>query len=311
MNKYCFILGISPRSGTNFLFRLLSLHDDCFGEGPIWEDFFVEHSKGLTQYSDNVRKKWSARWGIDDKIGGREKILECLGKGLLTYLDLQCDKREDFTYLISKTPSVKQLDNYNLLFPNSKLLLLVRDGRSVISSGEKTFDWGFELSCRYWVRAAKNIIKYEDENKLNDNYLVVKYENLYQDIEGELNKIFNFLSISNDSFSFEKAKSVGFIGSSENRSSKKDKMEWKEVESKNISDPLTRYSSWSSFRKKRYHWIAGKYHQRLGYDLDSSYENNFLDKLWNIILDSTILLWLTPNVIYVLSNKYINTRLEK
>ncbi len=36
-----FILGISERSGTNFLFHLLCLHPDCDPGGPIWENYLT------------------------------------------------------------------------------------------------------------------------------------------------------------------------------------------------------------------------------------------------------------------------------
>ena len=51
--KLCFILGIMARSGTNYLFRLLDLHPDCAGPGPIWEDCFVRHSELLETFADH------------------------------------------------------------------------------------------------------------------------------------------------------------------------------------------------------------------------------------------------------------------
>ena len=35
-----FILGIMPRSGTNFLHQLITLHPACVSS-PVWEDFLI------------------------------------------------------------------------------------------------------------------------------------------------------------------------------------------------------------------------------------------------------------------------------
>ena len=64
-----FILGISQRSGTNFLFNLLGLHPDCERVGPIWENFLLNDAQLLVDYADAVYRRWSADWDVPGVVG--------------------------------------------------------------------------------------------------------------------------------------------------------------------------------------------------------------------------------------------------
>ena len=54
-----FVLGVMPRSGTNYLYDFLALHPDCApARAPIWEDFFLQHADLLMAYTATVRRRW-------------------------------------------------------------------------------------------------------------------------------------------------------------------------------------------------------------------------------------------------------------
>ena len=145
--KICFILGISQRSGTNFLYRILNLHPHCAGPGPIWEDCFLLHADALSAFADGMYDQWDSSWGVEDKLGGSPILLQCLGEALENVLRKQLyprDKRitesqginksEEIKVLLTKTPSAVGIDRFWDLFPDAKLILLVRDGRAVVES---------------------------------------------------------------------------------------------------------------------------------------------------------------------------------
>ena len=296
-HEYCFILGISPRSGTNFFFKLLAMHEDCYGEGPVWEDFFVECSYILKKFCNKVNTKWNPSWNVGTSIGGEKALLASLGEGLALYLDRQIkiNGNQEVKYLLSKTPSVKNLHNFFELFPNSKLIIIIRDGRSVVQSGEKTFNWGFELACKNWNKAAEQVLSFKENNSNKNNFFIIKYEDLYLNMEDELKNVFDFLKLDPSVYDFEKAKDLGFIGSSEVKKSKTEKMHWKEVNKSEISNPLTRFSVWSDKKHDRYNWLAGKSHSKLGY------EEKFLTKssisiIYNYFLDFTLYLRAFPRL---------------
>ena len=52
------ILGMMPRSGTNFLSDLLCLHPDCAVPDPVLEDYLLHHEDILERYVDSVRWGW-------------------------------------------------------------------------------------------------------------------------------------------------------------------------------------------------------------------------------------------------------------
>ena len=62
-----FILGIMPRSGTNYLWDLLRVHPACApAREPIREDFFIEESDDLLAFTRHVAERWDPMWGAVD-----------------------------------------------------------------------------------------------------------------------------------------------------------------------------------------------------------------------------------------------------
>src|SRR3989304_7256322 len=84
-----FIMGIMRRSGTNYLYDLLDLHPDCSARGPIFEDYLLAGADLLVNYANNLYKYWNPNWEVNKKIGSSDLICEYLGKGLISFLNLQ------------------------------------------------------------------------------------------------------------------------------------------------------------------------------------------------------------------------------
>src|SRR5262245_57486813 len=159
-----FILGITARSGTNFLFHLLCLHPDCDPGGPIWENYLLMHAGALVRYADAVYDSFNPEWRVDEIIGPRDVLLRHIGDGLIEYLNLQHDHRSatgamrandaltggSVKRLVTKTPSVRHLTAFLKIFPHSPLLIIVRDGRAVVESGSRSFGWDREWAIRDW-----------------------------------------------------------------------------------------------------------------------------------------------------------------
>jgi protein-tyrosine sulfotransferase len=256
-----FILGIMPRSGTNYLWDLLCLHPACApARSPIREDFFLECSDHLVAYTRAVRDRWDPIWGVfDDDLEARFR--ESLGDGLISYLSDNRERR-----LVTKTPSVRHIDRMFTFFPHAQLIVLLRDGRSVAQSCMSTFGWDFDRSARNWAAAAEEIGRFEAEHRYPaDRYLRVRYEDLLDDLNGSLSRIFGFLALDQETFDLEAADALPVRGSSSYFGPGRDAVNWDPVEKGQDFDPRQRWRSWTPQMHERFEWIAGRQMRSLGY----------------------------------------------
>src|SRR5260370_30273030 len=60
--------------------------------------------------------------------------------------------------LIMRTPSVQHLSRVFRLFPDARVLVLVRDPRSVVESGRAGFGWTPETAMQLWAEGARTIL---------------------------------------------------------------------------------------------------------------------------------------------------------
>ncbi|UCC32145.1 MAG: sulfotransferase [Phycisphaerales bacterium] len=274
-----FIQGILPRCGTNFLLDLLRAHPDCGPPEPVWEDFFLYHADLLVKYVDTVYAHWNPRWGVDEAL--RRRLCEHLGGGLVAFLAEKAQTRR----MVTKTPRVDNLDHFFTLFPNAHLVILVRDGRAVIESGVKTFKWHRESALRKWAQAARTILDFDRENKGSTfKYRIVRYEDLWSNLEEELRRLLLFLDLDPDRYDFEEARRLPVRGSSTIRD-QGDGVHWAPVKKGSDFDPMSRWRHWSRARHERFNWVAGRYLERFGYQPQRSTSTRFLWTVWNLVLD--------------------------
>jgi hypothetical protein len=295
-------MGVDQRSGTNFLFNLLAQHPSCHGNGPIWEDHVIQYSGILQHYVEALYGHWNPSWEVKKKLGGPKLLFNYLGSAVEEFLKLQLNENttqsilssnsspecEMSKILLTKTPNVEGVDKFFDLFPNALLILLVRDGRAVVESGVKSFDWDYEEASKRWCNRAQAILDFKDRNEgSNQNFMVIKYEDLVLNQKDSLSEIFDFLGLDSNSYKYEKAESLGVIGSSECRK-EEGSVHWKEMEKSDDFDPLARFSNWSIGKHARFNWIAGEQMKRLGYELSHVEDRKRLCRLQNQLVDTKI-----------------------
>ena len=267
-----FILGIMPRSGTHFLANLLCGHPDC-KKSVLAEDGLVASSSLLAKYADVSNKEWE-KDGVPEANRAHGLLLKSIGDGLLAFLqNIRQDaisKKASFPdtlprYLVTKTPQVIGLENFFKLFPQNKLLILVRDGRAVVESGNISFNYDRERSSRQWRDAANNIIRFtKDTPQTSSNYLIVKYEELHTQTEQEMRKILLFMDLDPDKYDFKKALDMPVVGSSVFKRGDK-AVSWLPVVKTADFDPLARASGWTRKQHERFNRIAGPQLEHFGY----------------------------------------------
>ncbi|MDA1185920.1 MAG: hypothetical protein O2930_14910 [Acidobacteria bacterium] len=101
-----FLIGITQRSGTNFLSRLLVRHPDVSGTPPIWEDHLIQHSRLLVEYAGEVDRSWGSDWGTHTL---RDELLGDLGSGILRFLERRA--RPGRKHIVAKRPVTEGLEH--------------------------------------------------------------------------------------------------------------------------------------------------------------------------------------------------------
>lgn len=119
--------------------------------------------------------------------------------------------------VIIKEPAIAGILTVSQIFPNSKIIFIVRDGRDIVDSQLDGRVHGFEKGGRFqgktfpilnkknrevfiknssenWVRITQEILETHEKHDKNKCYLV-KYESLLYDTLTELEKIYDFLNI--------------------------------------------------------------------------------------------------------------------
>jgi len=258
--KAIFIAGIKARCGTNFLTRLLTHHPECGAPASIGEDFLLSRSHLLGQYSDGVFKDWNGRWGVTDRV--QAQLDASLGAGLISFLsDFSPRKR-----VVTKTPRVDNLDQFYRFFSAAKLIILVRDGRAIIESGMRSFNWRREGALHGVAEAAAKINQFVNNTEVHENhYRIVRYEDLWLDAENTLRGLFDFLDLDPDVYDYKSARRLSITGSSETAKNGAP-IHWEPVAMSAEFDPMSRFDHWTENRHYRYNRIAGQEMELLGYD---------------------------------------------
>lgn len=290
--RVVFLLGIMPRSGTNFLAELLCRHPDCGATFHITEDFLLANAHHLETFVNSVHHSWSLLWGEYD-ASLKEPLLRALGHGLEQYLYEQTEAdwleahRGSDTWpdtvkvrpkvRIARTPSVENLELFTRL-TDAKAIVIIRDGRSVVESGMRSFGWWFEDALQRWASEAKRII---DVANSSPQIYCVRYEDLLDDRPGELHKLFNFISVDPNLYDYEAE--VPVRGSS-TFFNKQQGINWHDTKPDESFDPRQRWQHWSRSRRARFSWVAAKEMRGLGYQLED--ELNGFWRIYNIYIDT-------------------------
>jgi protein-tyrosine sulfotransferase len=256
-----FILGVMPRSGTNYLWDLLCSHPDCApAREPIHEDLFLQHAHLLEGYASAVQRAWDPAWGtFTGDLPG--KLRASLGDGLASFLSVDRQRR-----LVTKSPSVRNLPLFFSFFPRARLLVLVRDGRSAVQSAMTTFAWDFDTAAHVWAEGAEQIRQFDRAHQDSGLcYRIIRYEDLVDDVQRTVTGILDFLDLDRDRFDFTAAASMPVRGSSVLFGPGRAGVNWDPVEKDAAFAPKERWREWDPALLQRFEWIAGEQLRHFGY----------------------------------------------
>jgi protein-tyrosine sulfotransferase len=257
-----FILGVSSRSGTNYLWDLMLCHEDVAAmREPVKEDFLLHHCGFLLQYTSAVRGWWDPMWGEFTPELMRS-FHSHLGEGLISFL--KGDAFPAGKYLLAKSPSVKNIQHFFTFFPEAYLVILVRDGRSVVQSCIDTFEWDFDTACRRWAEGVNRIRDFRERTP-NHAYLLVAYERLVDEPTDAMSSLLTALGLDLGRYDFEAASVLPVRGSSSFFGPGRDSVHWDPVEKDETFAPKERFAGWPREQQERFQWLAGEQLAYLGY----------------------------------------------
>jgi hypothetical protein len=270
------IVGINPRSGTNYLYQLLALHPNCVGSKHHGEDYLLYGSDKYLDFYRTVTMHWYPHWK-----NSHLDFKRALEVGLLNYLDSGTGEAK---YMITKTPSAINSRNFLDVFSEGYMIIITRRGQDLVESFTKSFHARFEDAVRGWKKGAAAVHEVINNPEIMNSgrVIVIKYEDLYQKNGEVMTQILDFLKLDKTQFDFDKSEKLDVMGSSIFKGDS-GKVTWNPIPKDETFNPLIRSSHWGRFKHYRYNWIAGKYSQELGYELYYNSKNPIYC-IYNILL---------------------------
>ena len=269
------ILGISQRCGTNYLYNLLLLHKDIIPSNNSGEDYLLSQSDVLNQYVQKVKSNWLTNWNNDEN-----KLYSGISQGLTYYLNPE----KECSFFLTRTPDTRNLKHFPKFFQKTKLIILTRDGKDVAESAAKGFGWFYDLTFKIWGKSAKRIIDFRDENKMEQHrFLIVKYEDLLDNLPATLLEIMRFCNVDEKDYNFEKALNLPVRGSSFLKDDS-GSVNWNNKTKNDKPIPGRRSENWGVLRYYRFNYLCGKYSKQLGYPLKHN-KKQAVYYPYNFILD--------------------------
>lgn len=200
MESHLLFISGFPSSGTDLLKNIINAHSDVFisGEFPFLPKIANNYSSiiSASEIPEAIAKLkeldvYDNFSNANFDLSQLEKKSEyCLSE---IYVSMLTDSQ--VMWKGNKTPqNTENIDQLKILFPDAKFILIVRDVRDICLSSQKK--WGknkFLWAAKWNQRMLKG--KELLNNLDKDEFLIIKYEDLLENLHYEAQKICSFLSI--------------------------------------------------------------------------------------------------------------------
>jgi hypothetical protein len=292
------IHGQIPRCGTNFLMDILAKHADVSREpADILEFHHFMMVEGLHRYMERLKATNHM------KSLNETKLRKNFGNAWLNYMQDFVDNPQKC--MVLKESNVDSLEYFFEYFPQARLILVIRDGRNAVPSALKskfvappnlknrlknpqswtqrisTYDIetlsrkfrqrvgksDLEIICHQWNTAALKINDLVSQvfNAQKEQVLLVRYEDLFQNMAEEVQRILNFCNLPIDKFDWESLEVMPIRGSSFLRDQKGNIDFKKGVNPDSSFDPMNRWEKLSQKQKVLFWKYCRSGMEALGY----------------------------------------------
>lgn len=208
------------------------------------------------RYAQLVRGQWQAEWTPDWEP---ESVLhQAFGDAILGIL---FDHGPGVQ--LATTPSARNVQHVETLFPGCKQIVIVRDGRSVMASVGAGFDCELRHALRSWLSSSQAIVPFEATNPAEASYCRVRYEDLLDADSPEIDRVLEFLGVDASLLDRDRVRAMPVIGSSFDPST--NGLDWQPRAIENFQ-PKVRWADWTRREHEFYRLMAGSYHAYFGYE---------------------------------------------
>jgi hypothetical protein len=255
-----FLLGITQRSGTVYFSELLGRHPDIKMRPPLWEDFLLERIGPVADFAAGITGLWRDMWHMDE--AEVDRFTRSLGGGIESFWTDRATTR----YVLLKTPTVANVRLAPRFFPRSPVILLVRDGRAVVESARLSFGETDEKVTRRWAEGGRQILDFmATAAKSGPPRLLVRYEDLVTDTEGQLRRVFGALGLDPEGYDYAGTAQLPVRGSSVARGAV-DTVHWEPVTRPDGFNPPDHHKkNWTPQRLAAFDAVAGEMLSALDY----------------------------------------------
>jgi hypothetical protein len=170
--------------------------------------------------------------------------------------------------LLTKTPVAYNVDKFFDLFPEAKLLILIRDGRDAVESAVRTWpNRSYKYWMKLWAEGARSILDFvqgEGGALQGKSWQLVKYEDLLERPKATITELLRLLRIDPVSFDWSRVERLPVHGSSQ-YPDEAGTVTGRKLEKSEDFNPLGRWDHWGWRRKRLFKKIAGEELIGLGY----------------------------------------------
>ena len=200
-------IGGHPRSGTTLLGAMIGAHSGCVCtpesqfKTRTLRHSSVEQKGGLdiSAASNVIKQEWRFNiWGLNlsDLPYGQIHAYPELVLWIVKKYGEKTGKKNAHIWVDHTPSNIKNADSLLRLFPQTKFIHIVRDGRGVAAS-IMSLDWGantIDRAARSW---SKRLSQYLDIESFlgNERIIRVGFEDLVQNPEATLKRICQFLCL--------------------------------------------------------------------------------------------------------------------
>jgi hypothetical protein len=274
------LLSVCPRSGSNYLESLLLLHPQC-RKSKVPEDFFLANSETLLNFCRSVADSWDDWWL--QRLGGPSRLAMHIGTALLRFADPGPEEEDPVgdSRLVLRSPTTEGIATATTLFPDARVLVVVRDGPATVESGRRSFGWPYEEAMLAWRQSIRRILSFL-ESIDGPRCQLIRFEDLTADPAREVTRILVFLGLDPALYPFNRVDGIPVFGSSSFGRTNGERVNWRPVPKDASFDPLARAQSWPLHRLVRFSWLAGAEQRRLGYPV---HPLSLTGRVWNVVLN--------------------------
>jgi len=274
------LLSVCPRSGSNYLEALLSLHPRC-RKSRLPEDFFLANSETLLNFCRSVAESWDDWWL--QHLGGASRLAIHIGTALLSFADPGPEEEGPVgdCRLMLRSPTTEGIAAATTLFPNAHVVVLVRNGPATVESGRRSFGWPYEEAMLAWRHSVRRILTFL-AGVDGPRCQLIRFEDLAADPAREIARVIDFLGLDPALYPFNRVDEIPVFGSSTFGRADGERVHWRPVPKDPSFDPLARAESWPPRRLARFAWLAGAEHRKLGYLV---HRLSPMVRVWNVVLD--------------------------